>query len=125
MDRILSCLTTKAQSLECALGDELLKTRGIKIPHDAWAIEQLDPYYQMNYRIVDVDGSLINEGQDLIQLKNDYAECVQQSVHADNAPQRKDFERTKLTQWSFGALPKTLSYQHQGMDRTGLSNAVY
>jgi len=69
----------------------------------------------MNYRIIDVDGSLIEESRDLAALKASYAHSVQESVHSNNAPERVKLERHKITQWDFGELNDYVDYQHQGM----------
>jgi len=69
----------------------------------------------MNYRIIDVDNSLIEEGRNLTQLKRHYANAVQQSVHASHSEQRTKLEKHNITNWDFGDLADSVEYQHQGM----------
>ena len=83
--------------------------------HTLFDLEKLDDYYRMNYRVIDVDGSLVDEGRDLNSLKQHYADCVQESVHADNAPQRSKLEHHNISSWDFGELHESVEYQHQGM----------
>jgi len=69
----------------------------------------------MNYRVIDVDGSLVDEDHDLTRLKQRYADSVQESVHADHSPERNKFEQENITQWGFGELSEYIEYLHQGM----------
>ena len=78
-------------------------------------LDKLDQYYSMNYRVIDVDDSLVDEDHDLLLLKQRYADSVQESVHADNSPERNKYERHDITQWDFGQLENFIEYQHQGM----------
>ena len=115
VDRIIDRLVASNSPLHIKLGEQLFASRGIKIAELDWVLEKLDLYYQMNYRIIDVDGSLVDEGRDLKDLKARYADSVQKSVHADHAPERSKLENHNLQDWSFGTLKNSVEYQHQGM----------
>lgn len=115
VDRVINQLSVSNTPLHINLGEQLFRSRGIKIPTDDWQPKKLDQYYQMNYRIIDVDGSLLDEGRNLDALKTRYANSVQKSVHADHAPERVKLEHHKLDDWTFGELKKSVEYQHQGM----------
>ena len=115
VDRIFANLSPSNSPLHKELAILLFKTRGIKVEHEQFDLSKLDQYYLINYRVIDVDGSLVDEGHDLLSLKQRYADSVQKSVHADNSPQRSKFEQPNITQWDFGKLDKFIEYQHQGM----------
>ena len=115
VDRIIGKLERSNKPLHLALGEQLYRTTGVQIPGDAWQLDKLDNYYRLNYRVMDVDGSLIDQSRDLKQLKRDYAHCVADSVRSENAPDRQAFERTEITEWDFGELAEVIDYQHQGM----------
>lgn len=115
VNRVIEQLNTSNTPLQTSLGEQLFRNRGIQIAADDWRPEKLDSYYQMNYRIIDVDGSLVDEGRDLKALKARYADSVQKSVHADHAPERVKLEHHDLSDWSFGELQESIEYQHQGM----------
>ncbi|NND00535.1 MAG: ATP-dependent RNA helicase HrpA [Gammaproteobacteria bacterium] len=113
--RIFDELVPEDTPLHQVLGELLYRVRGVKIDKEAWQPEKLDDYYRMNYRIVDVDGSVIDEGSDLGVLKRHYAESVLESIQSEHAPERDQFERTGISIWDFGDLPEVVSYQHGGM----------
>ena len=115
IDRVFSKLHPSNKALHKELALLLFKTRGIKVEHDMFDLDKLDQYYSMNYRVIDVDGSLVDEDHDLLLLKQRYADSVQESVHADNSPERNKYERHDITQWNFGQLENFIEYQHQGM----------
>jgi ATP-dependent helicase HrpA len=108
-------LTPEDAPLHRRLAEQLFRTRGVKVVADDFEIDKLDDFYRMNYRVLDVDGSLIEEGRNLDRLKSSYANLVQTSVHSNNAPERLKLERHGLENWSFGALAEVVEYQHQGM----------
>ncbi len=115
VDRVLSKLETGNVPLHQSLAEALYRTRGVKVSAEDFAPQKLDAYYQMNYRVIDVDNSLVDEGRNLGALKQRYADAVQQSVHSNNASERTKLERHQLTRWDFGDLADYVEYQHQGM----------
>jgi ATP-dependent helicase HrpA len=118
VERVLTNLSPDNTSLTTALAEQLLKTRGVKVDPKLFDLSKLDPYYLMNYRVIDVDGSLIDQGRDLHELKKHFAHAVQTSVHADHAPARKKLEQHNIDQWDFGDIAPSVQYQHQGMSIT-------
>lgn len=115
---IIDKLGDPHQSLSQALASALFATRGIKVVSDDFAPEKLDPYYLINYRVIDVDGSLIEESRDLNALKQTYAQAVKQSIKSEDAPERERFEQYGLSEWSCADLPQEFSYRHDGMTIT-------
>lgn len=115
VDRVFEKLSPQDKPLHECLAEVLYRTRGVNVTGDDFSVDRLDDFYQMNYRIIDVDGSLVNEGRDLTALKRDYANAVQHSVHASNASERTDMERHDIQRWDFGDIPEQVEYQHQGL----------
>jgi len=119
IDKIFNALKASKETsnitLEATLAEQLFRSRGVKVEASMFQTDKLDNYYKMNYRVIDVDGSLIDEDRDLARLKLRYANAVQISVHSDNAPERTQYERHNITEWNFGELTPTIEYQHQGM----------
>lgn len=115
VDRVMSKLAVGNSPLTDALAEQLFRSRGVKVSGQDFATEKLDDYYRMNYRVVDVDGSLIEEDRDLQHLKSSYANSVQESIHAENSPERLRLEQHHISSWSFGDLAETVEYRHQGM----------
>lgn len=115
IDQIRPNLIPSNTSLAEVLAELLFKSKGIKVKAEMFDINKLDNFYQMNYRVLDVDGSLVEEDRNLARLKQHYADAVQNSVHAEHAPERVRFELHDITEWDFGSLDDTITYQHQGM----------
>lgn len=115
VDRVFQRLQHGNQPLHQQLAELLSRTRGVAVSADDFELSKLDAYYQMNYRVIDVDGSVIDEGRSLAELKQHYADAVQQSVHASHAPVRTRLEKHKLESWNFGDLQEVVEYQHEGM----------
>jgi ATP-dependent helicase HrpA len=115
VDRIMPLLELQNKALHQQLSDCLYRQTGVPVTPQDFDLRKLDNYYRMNYRVLDTDGSLVDESRNLTELKQAYADAVQQSVHADHSPARSKFERHGLQSWDFGDLQETIEYQHQGM----------
>ncbi|MFT5136322.1 MAG: ATP-dependent helicase HrpA [Arenicella sp.] len=115
VDRIMPLLDIQNKALHQQFSDCLYRQTGVLVRPDDFDLSKLDNYYRMNYRVLDTDGSLVDESRNLADLKQAYADAVQQSVHADHSPARSKFERHGLQNWNFDELPETIEYQHQGM----------
>jgi ATP-dependent helicase HrpA len=115
VDRVLGTLSPEDAPLHRRLAEQLFRSRGVKVVADNFEIDKLDDFYRMNYRVLDVDGSLIEEGRDLDRLKSSYANSVQESVHSNNAAERLRLEQHGIVSWSFGEIAEVVDYQHQGM----------
>jgi len=118
IDRIYSSLIANNEALHKVLAKQLFATFGVKITPELFDLSKLDDYYRMNYRIIDVDGSLVDEDRDLVRLKRSYANSVQKSVHADNTPEKNKLEKHNIKEWNFGPIAELVEYQHQGMTVT-------
>ncbi len=115
IDRVFDQLKTQDQPLHKILAEQLYRVRGVNVTLDDFDPSRIDDFYRMNYRVLDIDGSLIEEGRDLERLKQSYASLVQESVHSNNAPERTKLEKHKIQDWDFGDLEHAIEYQHQGM----------
>ncbi len=115
IDRIIHLLQPSSNPLVVDLAQKLYRATGVKVEGDDFNQEKLDQFYHMNYRVLDVDNSLIEEGRNLAQLKSNYANAVKESVHSGNAQERLKLEIHDISKWDFGELAKTIEYQHQGM----------
>ena len=115
VDRVFDKLVSQDEPLHAVLAQQLFKARGVKVSADDFDLGKLEEFYQMNYRVLDIDGSFVEEGRNLTRLKQSYAHAVQESVHSNHAPERTQHEQPALKNWSFGELKKVIEYQHQGM----------
>lgn len=113
VDRALSVLEPDNSDLLEALSAKMSNLGGIKLSRADWNIASLDDYYRMNFRVVDAQGKLIEQGRDLGALVDRFKGDTLQSVSAkgEQTPVRID-----LKKWDFGDLPKEFRIRQAGVD---------
>lgn len=113
VDRALSELEPDNSDLLVALSRRMSTLGGIKLSPADWNIESLDDYYRMNFRVVDAQGKLLDQGRDLDILVGKFKGDTLQSVSSkgEKTPVRAD-----LTSWNFGDLPKEFRIRQAGVD---------
>ncbi len=94
---------SKSVSLTDALAKQLLRMTGVRLPEDAWQTIELPMHLSMNFQVVNEKGKLLKQGRNLNQLKAELQGKVKASI---KQVAEKGIEKTKLTQWNFGDLPK-------------------
>ena len=75
----LKRLTFAEGSLAAALGHELQRMTGVRVPAEAWseADAQLDDHLKMNIEVLDADGQPLGEGRELSGLVSRFAGAAQ------------------------------------------------
>jgi len=102
---VLGRLSPREESLLPALSREVRNVRGVVIPVDAWDLGAVPDHLRVTYRVVDGDGAALAEGKDLAVLQAELAVPVRKAI----ASAAGDLERTGLTAWSVGSIPRTVS----------------
>jgi ATP-dependent helicase HrpA len=92
-----------------ALERELRRATAVTIPPDAWAPEQVPDHLRATFRVFDDQNRLLASGKDLAALKTQVAPTARASL----ARAATDLERTGLTSWEVGTLPRTVEV-HRG-----------
>src|SRR5579859_3743126 len=87
-----------------ALGAELGRLGGVRIPRDAWDISRLPPHLRMTFRVVDGDHELAR-GKDLDALRRQ----LRPRLAAMVTEAAGDLIRTGLTDWTIGTLPRVFT----------------
>ncbi|MBN6055374.1 ATP-dependent RNA helicase HrpA [Nonomuraea sp. RK-328] len=85
-----------------AVERELLRLTGIRVPRDAWQLDQIPDHLRITYRVIDERKRTVAEDKDLDALKRRLAPRLRRTLSAA----ADDLERTGLRTWSFGTLPK-------------------
>lgn len=100
-----------------AMTKQLKRITGIDIPDSAWDITAIPENMLMNYRVVDNTDTVLAEGRNLEQLRQQLAGKVQ--AHLQTLPTQQ-WEREQVTHWDFGDLPPSIT-----IDRDGLAMTAY
>ena len=87
-----------------ALGAELGRLAGVRIPRDAWDETRLPAHLRMTFRVMD-SGRELARGKDLDALRRDLRPRLAELV-TDAAG---DLLRTGLKEWSIGTLPRVFT----------------
>ncbi|WP_116450923.1 ATP-dependent RNA helicase HrpA [Blastococcus litoris] len=87
-----------------ALERELRRATAVTIPPDAWAPDQVPGHLRATFRVLDDQQRPMATGKDLEALRAQVAPTARASL----ARAASDLERTGLTGWTFGALPRTV-----------------
>lgn len=114
-DECLKYLSPEQGALLPALSECLRKLTGIDIEQKDWRTEELPLYLQMNFRLVDDNGKLLDESRDLNRLKEDWAREAAASFR--QIPD-SDYEKKGLTRWSFDALPEQITLKQNSLEMT-------
>ncbi|MGY1801876.1 ATP-dependent RNA helicase HrpA [Blastococcus sp. SYSU D00922] len=90
-----------------ALERELRRATAVTIPPDAWAPDQVPGHLRATFRVLDDQQRPMATGKDLEALRAQVAPKARASL----ARAASDLERTGLTGWTFGTLPRTVDVQ--------------
>jgi ATP-dependent helicase HrpA len=82
---------------------ELRALSGVTIPREAWQLDQVPDHLKTTFHVVDEGDRTLAEGKDLAAIKEDLRATMRAALSA--AP--NDIERTGVTTWDFGTLPRT------------------
>ncbi|MFI9554494.1 ATP-dependent RNA helicase HrpA [Nonomuraea endophytica] len=100
--QVLAGVKPTGEPLLDAVERELLRLTGVRVPRDAWQLDQVPDHLRVTYRVIDERKRTIAEGKDLDGLKKQLAPRLRKTLSAAG----DDIERTGLHTWSFGTLPK-------------------
>jgi ATP-dependent helicase HrpA len=87
-----------------ALERELRRAAGVVVPTDAWQPDQVPDHLRATFRVLDDRQRPLATGKDLAALRAKVAPQARAGLAAAAA----DLERTGLTSWEFGSLPRTV-----------------
>ena len=117
---VLARLRAGDEPLLDGLERELGHMRGVDIPRQAWELDRLPEHLTVTFRVVDETGREVASGVDLAELRRRLAPTVRAELAAAGA----DLERTGLTTWSIGTLPREHQVRRGGHVVTGYPGLV-
>ncbi|NUR92112.1 MAG: ATP-dependent RNA helicase HrpA, partial [Nonomuraea sp.] len=100
--QVLAGVRQGGEPLLEAVERELLRLTGVRVPHDAWQLDQVPDHLRITYRVIDERKRTVAEDKDLDALKRRLAPRLRKTLSEAG----DDLERTGLRSWSFGTLPK-------------------
>ncbi|HHJ34595.1 MAG TPA: ATP-dependent RNA helicase HrpA, partial [Gammaproteobacteria bacterium] len=69
-DACIEALQPSDIALCSAVAAHLEKMTGVQIPYDAWLSKEISQHLQMNFRVLDIDDNIIEEGRNLPLIKD-------------------------------------------------------
>ncbi|WP_296298441.1 ATP-dependent RNA helicase HrpA [Rheinheimera sp.] len=102
-DALLQSIKPEDGPLLSAVSQRLKRMSGVTIAEENWELSQLEPHLKFNFKVVDDKGNTLKQGRSLALLKQQLQGKVQQTL---SAVAEQGIEQDKLTEWSFGELPR-------------------
>ncbi|MFZ5869247.1 MAG: ATP-dependent RNA helicase HrpA, partial [Actinomycetota bacterium] len=98
------------RSLTDAVGAELRLLTGVEVAPQDWDLGRVPDHLRMTFRVEDDRGRVLGEGKDLEALRRRLAPAVRTAVSraVGRRGQGSHLERSGLTDWTVGALPRTV-----------------
>lgn len=106
-------LQAQNKALHVVIGDVLKQQKRLIIPVDSWQLEQLSPWYLMNFKILDEKSRLLEQSRDLGYLLQQHSGKAK-TILAKQTVVKKEVEY--YTRWDFDDLPEKHYFQ-QGKNR--------
>ncbi len=103
---LLTVLEPRSRPLLEALEGELLNTRRVDVRHEDWRLDKVPPHLRVTFAVADESGRLLAAGKDLEEIRARLRPAVQHVLSSVTA----DVERTGLTSWQIGTLPRQVSH---------------
>ncbi|MGY1732185.1 ATP-dependent RNA helicase HrpA [Geodermatophilus sp. SYSU D01045] len=111
-DRVREVLPriSPAEPLLPALERELRRSAAVVVPPDAWRPAEVPAHLRATFRVLDDEQRPLATGKDLQALRREVAPAGRASL----ARAASDLERTGLTAWTIGELPRTVEVRRGG-----------
>ncbi|MBP2472580.1 ATP-dependent helicase HrpA [Crossiella equi] len=111
---LLAKISAEDGNLLDAVEEVLHELTGIDVPREAWQLDQVPDHLKTTYRVTDEGGKVLAEGKDLAALKKKLTAQVRRTLSSAGS----ELERTGLTDWTIGTLPRTFSQERNGFTVT-------
>ncbi|WP_316678295.1 ATP-dependent RNA helicase HrpA [uncultured Tolumonas sp.] len=112
-DALMASISPEQGPLLDAIERQLKRMSGLTVPRECWDWNSIADHLKMTFRVIDDKRKRVAESKDLLALKEQLREQVQQTLSqvADD-----DIEQEGLTLWSFGPLPQLYSQKRGGFE---------
>ncbi|WP_297325133.1 ATP-dependent RNA helicase HrpA [Nitrosomonas sp.] len=107
-------------SLQDALAQFILRKTTLSVAPETWNIQDMPVHLRMNIQVVDDAGQELAMSRDLTELQLQLGKAAQMTFVKRGAESDKiSIERDHITQWDFGDLPVTVTFQRNNQQLTG------
>ncbi len=109
VDLILRGLNAQNRPLIDVLGEQIQRHFGLIVAVTDWNVQRLDPWYLMNFILLDEQGQIVASSRNAVQLQNDYKVQISASIQQAG---EGSYTRSGLKKWDFDELPKEVTLQN-------------
>ncbi|WP_281388904.1 ATP-dependent RNA helicase HrpA [Kribbella qitaiheensis] len=117
--QVLPALDPSSGPLTDALAREFRSLRDIQIESEHWDWSRVPEHLRMTFRVVDDHGKTVAEGKDLALLKERLKPKTKAAISQVASKAVSGLERSALTDWTFGDLPRSFSEHRNGLTVAG------
>ncbi|MFA1551235.1 ATP-dependent RNA helicase HrpA [Actinomadura chokoriensis] len=110
--KVLDRVAPRTEPLLDALERELTAMTSVPLAREAWDTSRLPAHLRITFRVVDDRGRTLGEGTGLDELKRRLAGQVRGTL----SKAASTIERSGLTGWTIGELPRTYEQKQNGYD---------
>jgi ATP-dependent helicase HrpA len=113
VDAVVAVLVHGDEPLPDALAEAVREARGVLIPVEAWreALTDLASFVTMRFETVDTEGRVLKSGRDLQGLRE---ALVGHAKSTFERASKKRWEKSGVTEWTFGDLPERVQLGSSG-----------
>jgi ATP-dependent helicase HrpA len=117
--QVLPRLDPASGPLTDALARELRNLRDVMIETSDWDWARVPEHLRMTFRVIDDQGKTVAEGKDLAALKQRLKPKTKAAISQVASKAVSGLERSGLTDWTFGDLPRSFSEHRNGLTVAG------
>ncbi|WP_328520685.1 ATP-dependent RNA helicase HrpA [Kribbella sp. NBC_00359] len=117
--QVLPHLDPSSGPLTDALARELRELRGVVIETADWDWSRVPEHLRMTFRVVDDKGKTVAERKDLAMLKERLKPKTTAAISKVASKAVSGLEKSGLTDWTFGDLPRSFSEHRNGLTVAG------
>ncbi|NOL40678.1 ATP-dependent RNA helicase HrpA [Kribbella sandramycini] len=117
--QILPLLDPADGALTTAMANELRNLRDVIIDDADWDWSRVPEHLRMTFRVLDDQGKTVAEGKDLAKLKERLKPKTTAAISKVASKAVSGLERSGLTDWTFGDLPRSFSEHRNGLTVAG------
>lgn len=114
-DACLQSMVAGDTPLTVSMAEQLKRITGVTIPFDAWQPDALERYLFMTFKLLDKNGKVVKQSNDLHALQNGFDSVEREQVVSDDLSAD---EVENITSWNFGDIKNEKVIEQAGVEIT-------